>query len=159
MAIWVIILLIIFSDSLFKNMTFKSSRLNEEIASNEERLLKLNAILKQSKEVNAAYESTFTDYKDIGDSDGLLARVQEISTGVGVNIFNIKPAASRDEGLYKVFTLKIEGQDDIPAFARLINSLSEKLKGISIERIQVNAQNKEEQPRVSILLNAVSFKE
>jgi Tfp pilus assembly protein PilO len=158
-SLWLIIISVIFADQAIRNAYLKFSRLEEEISLNEDKLLRLNAILKQSKEINSGYEKGFSKYKAITDSDSLIQEVEKIAGKTNINILNIKPATPKDEGLHRTYSLKIEVQDEVSSVARFISSLSEELKSIGVESLQINSQSREEFPRVSLLINAVVFKE
>jgi len=158
-SVWLIIISVIFADSAIRNAYLKFSRLDEEITLNEEKLLRLNVILKQSGEVNSEYEKAIAGYKRITDSDNLLQEMENIAKKENVNILNIKPAAAKQEGLYNTYSVKIEAQDEIAMVARFLNALSEELKSVSVERLQINAQTRAELPKVSLLINAVVFRE
>jgi Tfp pilus assembly protein PilO len=156
--IWLIIIGGIVADSVVRKAYLRFSRLEEEITLNEEKFLRLSAILKQSKEVNSEYEKVISKYKEITDSDNLLQEIEKIANKANINILNIKPTATKDEGLYKSYSLKIEVQDDISSLARFLYTLTEELKSIGVERLQINSQSRSELPKVSLLINAVVFK-
>jgi len=96
--------------------------------------------------------------RNIEDTEGLLQEIERLARKAGVNLLNVKPTGSRDEGLYKVYSLSVEMQDDVAAFARFMNMITEEFKGIGIERLQINGQAKGELPKETAALNAVVFK-
>lgn len=155
----VIIVAAFAAENLASKSFFKFSRLSKEIALGENKLLELNAILKYSDEVNAQYERVIAGYKEIADSDSLLREIEDIAKKTNLNILNIKPSPAKEEALYKIYSIKIQAQDEILSVARFINSLTEGLKSAGVERVQINSENKNELPKVTLLINAAVFKQ
>ena len=148
----------ILADNAIRRARHRFNRLSEEIRLNEEKLLRLKAVLGQAKELNSAYERTFSEYKEFKDSDSLLQEIENIGKIVRVNILNIQPSSARDEGLYKIYSIKIEVQDDVLPLAKFLRTLTEGLKNISLESLQIKTQGKDESPKASVLINALVFK-
>jgi hypothetical protein len=134
------------------------SRLDEEISVNEKELARLRGVLKQAGEISAEYEEAFTGYKGLRSSDNLLQELGAIARSLDFNILSIKPAFTENTPQYRSYAIKIEIQDDIPTLAGFLYKLTEGLKGIGVEQLQVKAQKGEELPRISMTLNAVIFK-
>lgn len=134
------------------------SRADEEISSNEKKLSKLKGILKHSGEISAEYEEAFYGYKGLRGSDSLLHEVGTIARSLDFNILGMKPALTENTAQYSRYAIKIECQDDISALAGFLYNLTEGLKGIGIEQLQVKAQKDDELPRISMTLSAVIFK-
>lgn len=157
-AVWLIIILIVIGDSVIRNIYGRFGRLDEEIGLAEEKLLRLNAILKQAKAVDSQYDKLTQGLRNIQDTEGLLQEIERLARKAGINLLNVKPTATRDEGLYRVYSLRVEMQDDVAALARFMNMISEEFKGAGIERLQINGQAKDELPKVIAAINAVVFK-
>ncbi|HTZ11152.1 MAG TPA: type 4a pilus biogenesis protein PilO [Candidatus Margulisiibacteriota bacterium] len=136
-----------------------SGKIEEEIAQNEKRLFNLKLILRQTKQLNAEYEKLTARNKGVPYSDNLLQEIEDIARKSNVNILSIKPSVTKEEGALKIYSIKIESQADIATFSRFIYALAEDLKRVGVERVQVNAQKKDEPPRIFLSLNAISFKE
>ncbi|HOU36312.1 MAG TPA: hypothetical protein PK562_03495, partial [Candidatus Omnitrophota bacterium] len=88
----------------------------------------------------------------------LLQEIERLARKAGINLLNVKPTATKDEGLYRVYSLRVEMQDDVAAVARFMNMISEEFKGAGIERLQISGQAKDELPKVIAAINAVVFK-
>ena len=146
-------------DKLIEKVYNNFNRLQEEISLSEKKLFYLKSILNWSSEINAEYDALFTQEPAIRDSDKLMQEINTIARKQRVNIINIKPSLVNENERYKAFSIKIESQDDIATLGRFLYSLSEEKKSIGIERLQVKAQGQEELPRVSLWLNAATFKD
>jgi len=156
---WLIIIVFVIGDSAVRNIYARFGRLDEEISLGEEKLLRLSAILKQEQDVAAQYDKVSSGYKNIQDTDSMLQEIERLARKSGINLLNVKPTAASDEGLYKTYSLKIEMQDDVPALGKFLNMVSEEFKGVSIERLQINAQNRDELPKATAAINAIVFKD
>ncbi|HQJ15833.1 MAG TPA: type 4a pilus biogenesis protein PilO [Candidatus Omnitrophota bacterium] len=157
-AVWLIIILIVIGDSVVRNIYGRFGRLDEQISLAEEKFLRLNAILKQAKAVDSQYEKLTQGLRNIQDTEGLLQEIERLARKAGINLLNVKPTATKDEGLYRVYSLRVEMQDDVAAVARFMNMISEEFKGAGIERLQISGQAKDELPKVIAAINAVVFK-
>lgn len=158
-----IIFFIIIGVMLGKNLVSAfyagSARLEEEIAQSEKKLFNLKLILRQTNKLNAEYEKLTSSRKGVQYSDNLLQEIENIARKTGVSILNIKPSVTKEEAQFKIYSIKLESQVDIATFSRFLYVLTEELKRIGVERIQVNAQRRDEPPRIFLTLNAVSFKD
>ena len=157
-AAWLIIIVIVLGDSVVRNVYSRFGRLDEEISLAEEKLVRLNAIISQAKLVDSQYNKVIEGLRNIQDTESLLQEIERLARKAGINLLNVKPTATKDEGLYKIYSLKVEMQDEVPALARFLNMLSEEFKGVGIERFQVSAQSKDELPKAMAAINAVVFK-
>ncbi len=158
-SLWLIIILGVVGDFAFRSVFVKFGRLDEEISLSEEKLLRLKAIAKQEKGLERGYRNLFAGYKDIKNSDKLLQEIQNVAKQADATILNIKPVSEKDEGLYKIYSIKIESQDEIQFIVKFIQALSQELKGVGIQRLQIAAKEKQELPRATLVINAVVFKE
>ncbi len=158
MAAWLIIILVVIGDSVVRNIYNRFGRLEEEIGLAEEKLVRLNAIIKQAKAVDSQYGKITQGLRNIQDTESLLQEIERLARKAGINLLNVKPTATKDEGLYKVYSLKVEMQDEVAALARFMNMISEEFKGVGIERLQISAQTKDELPKAIAAINAVVFK-
>ncbi len=159
LSVSIIIIFALLSDKVSRGAFAALQRLDAQISLNERTLLRLKGILRQAKELDEAYAKIVSSQKVLKDSDNVLQEIEAIARKTNVNILNMKPTLSRDEGAYKVYSIRIESQDDIPTFARFLYALTEELKGVGAERLQVSVQNKDELPRISLTMNAIAFKE
>jgi hypothetical protein len=157
-AAWLIIIVVIIGDSVVRTVYNRFGRLNEEISLGEEKLARLQQIIKQSGVVDAQYDKAVRGYKNIRDTESLLQEIERLARKSNVNLINVKPTATKDEGLYKIYSLKIEIQDEVSALVRFLDIISEEFKGVGIERLQINAQTRDELPRASAVINAIVFK-
>lgn len=158
-SVWLIIIVAILGEFTARSVFTRFGRLDEEIALSEEKLLRLKAIAKQEKGLERSYRNLFAGYKDFKSSDKLLQEIQNIAKQADATILNIKPVSEKDEGLYKVYSIKIESQDEIQFIVKFIQALNRELKGVGIQRLQIAAREKQELPRASLIINAVVFKE
>jgi hypothetical protein len=156
---WLIIILVVIGESAVRAIYNRFGRLDEEISMAEEKLTRLTAIVKGASAVETQYNEVVQGHKNIRDSESFLQEIEQLARKFGINLINVKPAATKDEGLYKKYSLKIEMQDDVAALARFLNIVSEEFKAVGIERLQVTAQNRDELPKVTAAINAIVFKE
>lgn len=157
-GLWLIIILVVAGESLVRESRTRFSRLDDEIVAGQGKLVRLNAILKQEKALNAEYERVLSGYRPVKDSDSLLQQIDAIAKRLNVNITNIKPASAKEEASYKSYSIRIDGQDEVYAISRFLNVLTAELKGVSIDRFQISAQNKDELPKASITVNVLVLK-
>jgi Tfp pilus assembly protein PilO len=155
---WLIIILVVIGDSVVRNIYNRFGRLDEDIGLAEEKLVRLNAIIKQAQTVDRQYEKVTQGLRNIQDTESLLQEIERLARKAGINLLNVKPTATKDEGLYKIYSLKIEMQDEAAALARFLDMVSEEFKGVGIERLQINAQSRDELPKATAAINAVVFK-
>lgn len=157
--IWICLIIIagIVTDKVIQRINLKFIRTEAEIAFNQEKLLRLNMMLAQAKELNSEYERFLSGYKELNDSDALLQEITGIARKMNTNILNIKPGATNHEGSYKRYSIKIEIQGEIPSLAKFLYVLTEELKGINIEQLQINTQGKDGLPKASISISAAAF--
>jgi Tfp pilus assembly protein PilO len=156
-AIFVLTYSIILTQKSIRQAYTNFNRLDEEIFMNEKKLYRLKAILKQSSGLNSQYQELFAGYKGINDPEGLLQEIGAVAKKLNLNITSIKPALTKMENKYKIYSIKIESQDDVLTLAKFIHNLSEELKNVGVERLQIKAQGKEELPKISMTLDAVVF--
>jgi hypothetical protein len=159
LAAWIIILLPYFGFSMIQKVYSRYNRLDGEIAANKAKLARLNAIVNRERELNGEYQNAFSGYRPIKDSDSLLQEINAIAKRLNVNITNIKPASVKDEASYRSYSIRIEGQEDITEITNFLNVLTQEIRGVNIERLQISAQNRDELPKVSISINALVFKQ
>lgn len=157
---WVCLIIVagILTGTVIRRINIKFSRLEEEIVFNQEKLLRLNTILRQAKELNSQYEKLLFGYKELKDANGLLQEIETVAKKMNINILSIKPGVTKDEDLYKTYSVKIEAQDEISSLARFLSALAEEMKSINIEQLQINAQSKGGLPKAGILISAAAFK-
>ena len=156
--VWFIIIVAVFGESIIRKAGLKFSGLDDEIVSAQEKLSRLNAIVKQEKALNDEYDKAWSGYRPVKSSDALLQEINSIAKRLNVNITNIKPLSNKEAAAFLEYSIKIEGQDDVFAIARFLNALIGELKSVSIERIQFNAQNRDELPKINVIVNALALK-
>ncbi|HOW42804.1 MAG TPA: hypothetical protein PLF03_03980 [Candidatus Omnitrophota bacterium] len=156
LAIWVIIIAAVGIDQGVRHFIGKAGGLDEEISLNEEKFIRLRGILKQEKAVEEQAAKVFAGYKDIQSTDSLLQEVQAVARKIGVNILNVVPS-TKNEGGQKVFLIKIESQDDVASVLKFIYTLTEELKGVGVDHVQINAKEREQLPRISLYLRSTVF--
>lgn len=159
LAAFLVIYAAVLMDKFLEKVYNNFNKLEQEIALNEKKLSYLKTVLNKAGEINTDYDKLFSRQAGIKDSDKLLQEINNTARRLSVNIINIKPNLIKDEGKYKTFSIKIESQDDIETLTRFLFALIEEQKNIGIERVQIKAQGKEELPRISLVLNAVTFKD
>lgn len=130
-----------------------------EIAQNEQRLFKLKSILGKAGELNSEYKKITSRYKGAKDYDSLLQDISNIAKRLEVNILNIKPTVISDDAKLKTYAIKIQSQCDTAAFAKFLHTLTEELRNIGVERVQIEAQGREELPLISLSMKTAFFKE
>ena len=156
---WLIIIAAVFGDYLIRSTHRKLAELYDEISLTQEKLSRISGIAKQADVINAEYDRVASNFREIKDSDSLLQEISAIAKKLNVNILNVKPGQAKDDGFYKSYSIKIEIQDEMPVLARFLFTLTEELKSIGVERLQVNAKTKGELPKATLQVSAVVFKE
>lgn len=141
--------------TVFTNLT----HVETEIAQNEQKLFKLKSILGKAGELNSEYEKTTSRYKRAANYDSLLQDISNIAKRLDVNILNIKPTLISDDAKLKTYAIKIQSQCDVSAFAMFLHRLTDELKNIGVERVQIEAQGKDELPLISVSMKTALFKE
>ena len=159
LASGVIIIALFLANTTIRKAYFKFSRLEKEEVSNEEKLLQLDSILNHSKEINSQYESLVAGNKEITDSDNLLREIEDIANKTNLTILDMKPAVVKDEGLFKTYSIKISAQDEILSAARFLYRLSERLKSVGVERVQIKNEIKNELPKITLWINVAVLKD
>lgn len=159
LGVWLIIVISVVAYMAISKASFRFSQLDNQITVSQEKLSRLNAIIKQEKELNAEYEKALTGYNPIKDSDNLIQEIESIGRKLHFNIVNTKPISAKEDTAYKSYSLRIECQDDVYALAKFLNVLTEQLSSVSIERVQISSQNRNELPKISVIVNALVFKQ
>jgi Tfp pilus assembly protein PilO len=159
LSAWLIIIVVIIGDSVVRNLYSRFGSLDEEISLTEEKLVRLNAIVKQAGSVDAQYGKLMQGYKNIQDTESMLQEIERLSRKAGINLPNFKPGATKDEGLFKTYSLKIEMQDEVASVVQFLSMVSEEFKGVNIERLQITAQSRTELPKAAAAISAVVFKQ
>lgn len=157
------ILLLVFLAVLVKKggerLRINVNRLDEAISINEKELAKLKGVLKQAGTINSEYDEAFSGYKGLSGSDNLLQELGRIARNSNLNMLSMKPALAEDAKKYRIYVIKIESQDDLSDLAGFLYNLTEGLKGIGLERLQIKAQARDELPWISMTLSAAIFKD
>lgn len=145
--------------NIISTVSASLANIETDIAQSEQRLFKLKSIVSKSRELNSEYEKTASRYKGAGDYDSLLQDISNIAKRLDVNILNIKPAIVNDDAKLKTYLIKIQSQCDVSSFAMFLNRLTEELKNVGVERVQIEAQGKDELPLISVSMKTALFKE
>lgn len=157
------IVLVVIGVSIFAfNMAYKSvirfKQINTEIVNNERKLFELTAILRTANKLNSEYETIASRYRQQHDYDSLLQDISNIARVSGANILNIKPTLVNEDKKLKTYVIKIQSQDDVSTFTYFLRALMEELKTIGVERVQIEAQGKDELPLISLFIKTAVFK-
>jgi len=155
----VIIIALFLANTAIRKAYFKFGRLEKDIILNEEKLVQLDSILKHSQDINSQYENLVAGNIGITDSNNLLREIEDIANKTNLAIQDIKPAAVKDEGLFKTYSIRISAQDEILSVARFLYRLAEKLKSIGVQSVQIKNENKNELPKITLLINVSVFKD
>lgn len=157
-SILFLVFLLVLARKGVQQLITNSHRLNEAISISEKELARLNGVLKQARVIDLEYDEVFSGYKGLNSSDNLLQEIDNIARKLNLNIFSIKPTLTEDTDKYKVYTIKIESRDEVAAFIKFLYTLTEGLKGIGVQHLQINAQNRSELPQINTILKAIIFK-
>lgn len=157
LAAWLIIIVAVAGEFAVSRTKAKFSRLNDEIGSAEEKLIRLQAILNQKDTLILESAAVLSDYKPIQDTDRLFEEIDAVAKKLNVNVYNKVPLQPKPERGYTVYSVKIDCQDEVSSIAKFLFTLIEQLRTVSIERLQIVAQNRDELPKVSIVLNGLGF--
>lgn len=158
-AIFFIISLFVLTYNIIYTAFVKFTAVNSEIIQNEQKLSTLKTLLGRTKELNSEYAEIASKYKGPADYDTLLQDISNIAKRLDVNILNIKPTVVSDDSKLKTYAIKIQLQNDVSAFANFFHTLTEEIKSIGVERVQIEAQGKEELPLISLFIKTALFKE
>jgi hypothetical protein len=159
LSIWFIIIAVVGIDGFVRKFSARFVSLNEEVSLLEEKFMRLRSLTKQAQAIQTQYDKFISEYRRINGSDSLLQEIEKIAKRTNINLLNIKPNTVKDEGLYLTYSVKIEAQDEAAAIARFLGILTDQVKSATIDRLQINAQNKEELPKATIAISAAAFKE
>ena len=159
LIICIIIISAMLADAALRQAYLRFSRLKEEVRSAELELGRLNRILGQKEKIESGYEEAISGLRQIRTPDDFLKEIENFARGADLNIRNIKPLDTKEEDLYKIYSVRIEVQDDILTLAKFLHSFTEELKYIGVKRFHINAQSKKELPMASLMISAVAFKE
>ena len=159
LIICIIIISAMLADAALRQAYLRFSRLKEEVSSAELELGRLNRILGQKEKIESGYEEAISGLRRIQTPDDFLKEIEDFARRVDLNIRNIKPVGTKEEDLYKIYSVIIEAQDDISALAKFLHSFTEEFQFIGVKSLQINAQSKKELPLASLLISAVVFKE
>ena len=159
LIICIIIIMIMLVEVGLRQTYLRFSRLREEVSLRESEFIRLNRILRQKDEIDSGYREAVFGLQQIKSSDDFLEEIEGLVGRVGLNIRNIKPMAAKDEDLYKVYSVRIEAQDDISALGNFLHAFIEERKAIGVGRLEINAQSRKELPRMSIMISAMGSKD
>ena len=158
-ALFALVYIAVLTEKFVEKVYANFQNLEKEIVLNEKKLVYLKTVLNKSGDINAEYDRFFSGKIGVKDSDKLMQDINNIARRLNMNIINIKPSLVKDEDKYKLFSIKIESQDDVATLAWFLDAITEQQKNIGLERVQIKAQGKEELPRISLALDAVTFKD
>ncbi len=133
------------------------SRAEKEISLAEEKLLRLEAIQRQKEQLDDEYSKTILSHSGYSDSNSLFRQIENSAADLKLNIISLKPSQLSDEGLLQAYAIRMDFQDDPVTVIRFCHLLTERLNNVGIQQIQIKAANKQEAPRISLLLNAAVF--
>ena len=156
-SIWLIILGVFGIDSLFREVSVKLNSLSEEIALTEEKLARFHGVLSRRGSLDREHKKIIPELQRVRDFEGFFQEIERANKNTGLNILNIKPGISKNEGFYKTYSVRIEAQDEPIAVFRFLNTLTDGHKGVRIEQLKIYSPGKS-QPKVSIVIKAVSFR-
>jgi Tfp pilus assembly protein PilO len=159
LLICIIIIVAFLLDTAIRQAYTKFSNLEKEIRLTEQRLGRLNGILRQREQIQSGYARVIPGLRQIKTSDDFLQEIEKAARSAGLNILNIKPAATKQQDLYKIYSVNIEAQDEIKAVAKFLYIFNKEFKGMGVEQLQINARRQKELPKVELLINAIEFKE
>ena len=152
-----IIITVLLADIALRQVYSKLSRLNHQVTFAESEFIRLNRVIKQKEAVESAYSKAIDGLRPIRVSDDFLQEIEAFAKQAGLNVRNIRPLATKKDKLYKVFPVRMEAQDQGIAVGRFLYSLAQEFKGVSLKRIEINAQRKNELPKINVLFEAVIF--
>ena len=144
---------------MIRRVYTKFSNLENEIKLTEARLGRLNEILRQKEEIDSEHEKVIAGLRQIRASDDFLREIEGFARRADLSIRNIRPTATKEEDLYRVYSVKIDARCQVSTLARFLYVFAKEFKGMGIGRLQINALRKRELPKVSLLISAIGFKE
>ena len=154
-----IIVAVLLVDASVRQTYNNFSRLDKEIKVAEDRLCRLSSILKHAEEIESGYGQIVAGLREIKTSDDFLKGIEESAKKSRLSIRDIRPTATRVEDLYKIYSVKLDAQDDLLTIAKFLYIFTNEFKGSGIGGLAINAHNINELPKVNILISTVAFKE
>ena len=158
-SIWIIIICIVFTEKVVKEVSAKLTRLDEEITLTQGKLDRFRTISEYKDTIEETYNNVIPGLRTINDFETLFREIESVNKAVDLNILTVKPLTSKDEGLYKIYSLKIEARDRVLTLMRFLDILTNTLRGVGIERLEVYSQSEKEPPKINMLINAVGILE
>ena len=155
----VIILAIVLLDVVIRRVYTKFSNLENEIKLTEARLGRLKEIFRQREQIDSEHEKIVAGLEKIKASDDFLQEIEDFAGSAGLSIRNIRPTATKEEDLYRIYSVKIDTRSQVSTVARFLYVFTKEFKGMGIGRLQINALRQRELPEVSLLISAIGFKD
>ena len=156
-SIWIIIICVVFTDKITKEVSTKLSRLDEEISLTQGKLVRFRTVREYKDTIEEIYKKAIPGLRSINDFETLFREIENVNKVAGLNILNVKPLTSKDEGLYKIYSAKIEAQDEVSTLMKFLDTLTGMLKGVGIEHLEIYSQSEKELPKINMLITVVGF--
>lgn len=149
-----LVVIVLSTERTFATFETLSSIINVQ----EKKLLALKGIIEGQKKLNEEYVRLVMSQEEMDDSSLVLKEIESIARKTGINIVNMKPSLPRDEGAYRTYDIIIESQNDVQHFSRFLFTLTDEMKRIGVDRLNIVAQARNEPPLISLSLNAIALK-
>ncbi len=158
LLVWLIIISFFLVDTGIRRICRTMNRLDEEIKLSQEKYARLLTLSAQAENIDSIYSRVVRAMPALPDFEAVLRVIETVKKDSGIDILNVKPVTARDEGVYVLYTLKIEAQDEVADIAAFLFGFQQALPGAGIERLEINAQRIDQLPKATLLLQALGFK-
>ncbi|MGE5308013.1 MAG: hypothetical protein ACM3OC_02915 [Deltaproteobacteria bacterium] len=152
---WLAVLSVVLIKTAGDRLIAGSRKLNEDIAAQEARLVKLTRLLTYADSINAGY-SRIPRNETMKDSGSFIRGIENIARKAGVNLVSLKPMQVRGQEQQEAFALRVEIQDDMALIVRFFSMVNRELNGIGVDKVQIYVQDKDELPRAAFIITALA---
>ncbi len=155
----IIIIGFIYSGAIHSGAARLSS-LDQRIRQAESELARVNGILARQDAVEQAYKSLERKLVERGVSETvsteILQDVKARAAESGLNVLNIKPFRSREEGGYEEFDFKLEMEGELSELGSFLYDLNASAYIFQIKNMLITAQLENENLKIQLLLSALT---
>ncbi|MFC1658450.1 type 4a pilus biogenesis protein PilO [Candidatus Omnitrophota bacterium] len=159
LIICIIIVGVVLSNFAIRQTFLKFKGLREEIVLTNKELNGLIRVIGKQEQIDGDYAQAVSGLRQIATSDDFLKQIEGFALQAGLNIRSIKPAATKQEALYKIYSARIEAHNDISTLAKFLSVLTSGVNGIGINQLQISAQRTNEPPKANLEISAIAFNE
>ncbi len=158
-TLMVIACCIVFNQFIYPQIIYWK-RVNKEIEKLNVDLLKARRALGLKDQVEEKYknyqEKVLITGSDEEETAKLLREIENLSRPIGLYILNMKPLPVEDEGLYKRYSIQLEGDGEIITIAKFLYSIQTSPSFLKVQRLQMNARSGTKLLRANLFITKIS---